>query len=130
MNLESQKVTVQKNEEEIFKFLTKVKNFEQLMPENTDKFEANEDSFLFALKGMPVIKLKLQEESTPNTVVLASTNDKFPFTLVGNIAKLDGNSSEVQLIFDGQFNAMMAMMIKNPIQKFINTLAENIEKKI
>jgi len=130
MNLESQKVTIQKSEKEVFEFLTKVENFEQLMPENTDKFEANEDSFLFALKGMPVIKLKLQEESTVNTIVLASTNDKFPFTLKGNVIKLNDTSSEVQLKFDGKFNAMMAMMIKNPIQKFINTLAENIEKKV
>ncbi len=130
MNLESPKVIVQKTDKEIFEFLTKVENFEQLMPENTEKFEATEESFLFALKGMPDIRLKLQESSANNNIVLASTNDKFPFTLKGNIVKLNDNSSEVQLKFEGQFNAMMAMMIKNPIQKFINTLAENIEKKI
>ncbi len=130
MNLESPKITVKKDEKTVFNFLNNVENFEQLMPENTEKFEATEDSFLFALKGMPDIRLKLQESNANNNIVLASTSDKFPFTLVGNIVKLDEASSEVQLIFDGQFNAMMAMMIKNPIQKFINTLAENIEKKV
>lgn len=130
MNLESPKMTVKKDDKTVFNFLTNVENFEQLMPENTEKFEATEDSFLFALKGMPDIRLKLQESNANNNIVLASTSDKFPFTLVGNIVKLDEASSEVQLIFDGQFNAMMAMMIKNPIQKFINTLAENIEKKV
>ena len=38
--------------------------------------------------------------------------------------------SEVQLTFEGDFNAMMAMMIKAPITKFIETLALNIPKKI
>ncbi len=128
MNLKSPKVIVQKDDKTIFDFLIKVENFKQLMPENTDKFEANEDSFLFALKGMPDIRLKLQEKNANSSIILASTNDKFPFTLKGNIVKLDEFSSEVQLFFDGKFNAMMAMMIKNPIQKFINTLTENIGK--
>lgn len=128
MNLESPKVTVQKSDTELFEFLSEVENFEQLMPENIDKFEAANDSFLFALKGMPEIRLKLEEQIPTNKIVLGSTNDKFPFTLIGNISKFDDNSSEVQLVFDGKFNPMVAMMIKNPLQKFINTLIENIEK--
>jgi carbon monoxide dehydrogenase subunit G len=128
MNLESPKVSVQKSASEVFEFLTKVENFEKIMPENTDKFEAQDESFLFALKGMPEIRLKLQEKIEHNKIVLGSTSDKFPFTLTGNISKNNENSSEVQLIFEGKFNAMMAMMIKGPIQKFIDTLTANIGK--
>ncbi|MBT8385705.1 MAG: SRPBCC family protein [Bacteroidia bacterium] len=128
MNLESPKVSVQKPASEIFQFLTKVENFEKIMPENTDKFEAQDESFLFALKGMPEIRLKLQEKIEHNKIVLGSTSEKFPFTLTGNISKKNDDSSEVQLIFEGKFNAMMAMMIKGPIQKFIDTLTGNIGK--
>ena len=128
MNLESPKVSVQKPASEIFDFLTKVENFEKIMPENTDKFEAQDESFLFALKGMPEIRLKLQEKIEHNKIVLGSTSEKFPFTLTGNISKNNDDSSEVQLIFEGKFNAMMAMMIKGPIQKFIDTLTANIGK--
>ncbi len=128
MNLESPKVNVQKPDSELFEFFCDVQNFEQLMPESIKKFEADDDSFLFALKGMPEIRLKLQEQVPSNKVVLGSTDDKFPFTLTINIPKLEENSSEVQLVFDGKFNPMIAMMIKSPLQKFINTLSENIEK--
>ncbi len=128
MNLESPKVSVQKPASEIFDFLTKVENFEKIMPENTDKFEAQDESFLFALKGMPEIRLKLQEKIEHHKIVLGSTSEKFPFTLTGNISKNNDDSSEVQLIFEGKFNAMMAMMIKGPIQKFIDTLTANIGK--
>ena len=56
MNLESPKVTINKSAEESFNFLTKVENFEKLMPENISKFEVlSDDTFLFALKGMPEI---------------------------------------------------------------------------
>ena len=128
MNLESPKVSVQKSDSELFEFLSDVKNFEQLMPKSIEKFEADSDSFLFALKGMPEIRLKLQEQIPSTKIVLGSTNDKFPFTLTKNISKLDDGISEIQLIFDGKFNPMVAMMIKNPLQKFINTLTENIQK--
>jgi hypothetical protein len=32
------------------------------------------------------------------------------------------------LVFEGEFNAMMAMMVKGPISKFIETLSENMSK--
>lgn len=129
MNLESPKVTVQKSSNDIFTYLSKIENFEQIMPENIDKFEADENSFVFALKGMPEIKLKLQEQEAPKKIVLGSASDKFPFTLTANIDEKSEDSSEVQLIFDGSFNPMVAMMVKSPLQKFINTLISNIEKK-
>lgn len=129
MNLESPKVTVQKSSGELFEYLSKMENFEQIMPENIEKFEAKEDAFIFALKGMPEIKLKLQEQEAPNKIVLGSVSDKFPFTLTANIDEKSETSSDVQLLFDGKFNPMVAMMVKKPLQKFIDTLIGNIETK-
>ena len=129
MNLESPKVTVQKSPQELYDFLTNVENFEKLMPESISKFEVlAEDKFLFALKGMPEIILKLKESAPPNQVVLGAASDKLPFTLTGNIQELADGKSEAQLVFEGDFNPMMGMMIKGPISKFINTLAENMGK--
>ena len=129
MNLESPKVTVEKSKDEIFNFLSKAENFKDIMPENIDKFEASDNSFLFALKGMPEIRLNLLEQDSANKVVLSSASDKFPFTLTANIDGVTDDSSDVQLFFDGKFNAMMAMMVKGPLQKFIDTLIKNIGAK-
>ena len=129
MNLDSPKVTVDKPAQYIFDALTDVKNFEKLMPDNIAKFEVTGDeSFIFALKGMPEIKLKLKEKMAPNKVVLGAASEKLPFTLTGDINTISDTSSEVQLHFEGEFNAMMAMMIKGPISKFIETLAANMHK--
>jgi carbon monoxide dehydrogenase subunit G len=129
MNLDSPKVTVDKPAQYIFDALTDVKNFEKLMPDNIAKFEVTGDeSFIFALKGMPEIKLKLKEKTAPNKVVLGAASEKLPFTLTGDINTISDTSSEVQLHFEGEFNAMMAMMIKGPISKFIETLAANMHK--
>jgi hypothetical protein len=70
----------------------------------------------------------LKEGIPYSKVILNAASDKLPFTLIANIAIISENSSKVQLDFEGEFNAMMAMMIKGPISKFIETLAENMSK--
>lgn len=129
MNLESPKASVQKSAQYMFDQLTDVKNFEKLMPDNIAKFEVTgEDSFIFGLKGMPEIKLKMKDKTAPTKVILGAASDKLPFTLTGNITPTSDDSSDVQLHFEGEFNAMMAMMVKGPISKFIETLAGNMHK--
>ena len=129
MNLESPKVNVEKSAEEIFELLTDMQNFEKLMPENIAKFEViGEDSFLFGLKGMPEIQLKVKEKSAPHKIVFGSASDKVPFTLITTIDSVSAAKSAVKLDFEGDFNPMMAMMIKGPISKFIETLVTNMHK--
>ncbi len=131
MNLESPKINVSKSPQEVFDFLSDIKNFESLMPDNISKFEVlSDDTFLFALKGMPEITLKKKELVPTNKIVLGAAGGKLDFSLTGDIVENSDNTSEVQLTFDGDFNPMMAMMIKGPISKFIETLATSIPKSI
>ena len=129
MNLESTKTSVSKSAQYMFDALSDVKNFKKLMPENISKFEVTgDDSFIFGLQGMPEIKLKMKNKIASSKIILGAASDKLPFTLTANIEAVAENSSSVQLIFEGEFNAMMAMMIKGPIEKFIETLSENMNK--
>jgi len=131
MKLESPKVSVPKSEQAIFDFLSDVKNFEKLMPENISKFELlEEDKFLFALKGMPEIVLKKKDVQAPNKIVLGAAGGKLDFSLTGEIQSTDSDNSDVQLKFEGDFNPMMSMMIKGPITKFIETLSHNIPRAL
>jgi ribosome-associated toxin RatA of RatAB toxin-antitoxin module len=129
MNLESPKVTVDQSAEYLFNALSDVKNYEKLMPENIAKFEVlGDDIFNFGLKGMPEIKLRLKEGNPHTKVNLAAASDKLPFTLTANLESVSATATAVQLVFEGEFNPMMAMMIKGPISKFIETLAQNMNK--
>lgn len=131
MNLESPKISLTKSANEVFDFLSNVKNFEGLMPENISKFDLLEkDKFIFALTGMPEIILQKKSEEAPNSIVLGAAGGKLDFTLKANITIIEANKTEVQLSFTGNFNPMMAMMIKGPISKFIETLVTNIPKSI
>lgn len=128
MNLESKKTVINKSQKDFFEFLSNLENFEQLMPENTDKFEVDGESFLFSLKGMPEIRLVVKEKQEFDKIILGAASSKLNFSLTAIIHKISKNSCEAQLLFDGEFNAMMAMMVKSPLQKFIDTLTDNAGK--
>lgn len=131
MNLESPKVSVSKSPEDTFNFISDIKNFESLMPENISKFEVlGEDKFLFALKGMPEIILKKKEELPPNKIVFGAAGGKLDFALTAIISEGESGKSDVKLEFNGDFNPMMAMMVKGPISKFIETLVTNLPNAV
>ena len=100
------------------------------MPEGISKFDLISNSeFLFALKGMPEITLVKKSETPHESVVLGSSG-KLEFSLEASITSLDRTKSQIQLLFSGNFNPMMTMMIKGPISKFIENLVNNIPKNI
>ncbi len=129
MHIETPTTTVHKSDKTVFEFLSDLKNFENLMPDSIDKFQVlDEDTFLFSLKGMPEIVLKRKEQNPYNKIILSAAGGKLSFTLTAEIAPKSENESEVTLHFDGEFNAMMAMMIKTPITNFMRTLSGNLGK--
>lgn len=130
MNLESPSKIIDKSAQTVYDFLMNIENFETLMPENTKFEKINDTRFLFALKGMPEIVLDLKEGIPHAKVVLGAASDKLPFTLTGNITQLEATKSEVALVFEGEFNPMMSMMIKAPITKFIETLVSNMDRVV
>lgn len=127
MNIESKKIIVSKSTQELFETLSDLKNFKKLMPDSIEKFDVlDKQSFLFSLKGMPEIALE-KIETTPNSqLVLGAKNGKIPFILKANLEPVSEQKTQVQFLFEGNFNPMMAMMVKSPITKFIETLAEKM----
>ncbi|WP_297706660.1 SRPBCC family protein [uncultured Eudoraea sp.] len=129
MEIVTEKKTVSKNVKDVYEFVIDLKNFEQLMPDSIDKFEVlDTDTFLFALKGMPQIVLKRKKQQPFNKLVLGAASEKLPFTLTVDIDSKNDNQTEVMLSFEGEFNSMMAMMIKTPITNFMNALSDNLSE--
>lgn len=127
MNLEGRKIIVNKSVSELIAMLKNPKDYEHLMPEGLQKFEFWEDGFKFGLKGMPEIALKIDEVSDKQ-VVLKSASSSLDFALKGTMNPVDDSKTEVQLLFDGNFNPFIKMMVEKPLQNFINSLTDKIEQ--
>lgn len=127
MNLEGRKIVLNKPVSEIVELLKNPANYEQIMPEGLQKFEAVSDGFKFALKGMPEIALKLGE-ITENRAVLRSASSSLDFELVTQLNALSENQTEAQMFFEGKFNPFIKMMVEKPLQNFMTALTDKIEQ--
>ena len=127
MKLESSIATVAKPIENVFEQLTLASTYELLMPEEASFRIKDEKHFSFKLGGMPVIPLKL-ERQTPNTqIVMAADGGSVPFELHANLEAIDGKT-KIQLVFEGNINPMMQMMVKKPLTQFLEALIANAGK--
>ena len=127
MKLESSIATVAKPIENVFDQLTQASTYELLMPEEASFRIRDEKHFSFKLGGMPVIPLKL-ERQTPNTqIVMAADGGSVPFELHANLEAIDGKT-KIQLVFEGNINLMMQMMVKKPLTQFLEALIANAGK--
>lgn len=127
MNLEGRKIVVNRSISDLKEMLKKPADYQNLMPDSLQKFETTEDGFKFSLKGMPEIELKINNVDD-SQVVLKSANSNLDFSLTGMMKNIGEQQTEVQLLFQGKFNPFIKMMVEKPLQNFINTLTEQIEK--
>ena len=127
MKLESSIATVAKPIEDVFEQLTRASTYELLMPEEASFRIKDEKHFSFKLGSMPVIPLKL-ERQTPNTkIIMATDGGNVPFELHANLEAIDGET-KIQLVFEGNINPMMQMMVKKPLTHFLEALIANTGK--
>ena len=127
MNLEGRKIVVNKSVNTLVEMLNKPEDYKNLMPDSLQNFEVRDNGFKFGIKGMPEIALKIEEVSE-KAVVLKSASSSLDFELKGAMNALNENQTEVQLFFEGKFNPFIKMMVEKPLQNFINSLSDNLEK--
>ncbi len=126
MKLESQKTTVNKSQEELFTYLTNLENFKNILPDSLEEFSVAGDSFKFALKGMPAIRLAFEEKQEFDHIKLKATSDKLPVFLSCKLIAINDTQAITQLFFEGDINPMMAMMLKKPLQNLLDVLVEKL----
>ena len=131
MKLVSNISKIKINDSLLFEKLCIIENFKKIMPENVSKFEIiDSNSFIFSITGMPSIKLKFGQKISHSKIILESLDSKINFTLTAFINKIDSSNTSFQLEFDGDLTPMIQMMVKTPLQSFINDLSVNASNLI
>jgi carbon monoxide dehydrogenase subunit G len=123
MEFISNSVQVSKSPEDLFALFDNLANMKMFMPASVERFESDEDTFVFGLKGMPDVRLLVDEKVSPSLMKFRAASSKLDFTLACNVIP-SSEGSEVNYEFIGNFNPMMKMMVERPLRKFIEDLAE------
>ncbi len=121
--IETEHKTSVSSQEQLFTFLTDLNNFEKLMPEGKiEKWSSDTDQCEFTIKGMARIGLK-KESTTPNNLIKISSFGKVPFSFTLDIhIDESAEGSEARMVFEGDINPFMKMMVEKPLRNFFNLL--------
>jgi len=122
--IETEKKNSPNSREKLFTFLTDMNNFEKLMPsEKIEKWESSQDQCEFTIKGMARIGLKKEEIEAPSKISISSFGKvPFKFDLDIHLNEVEGEKTEVFMIFNGDINPFMKMMVEKPLRNFFNML--------
>jgi carbon monoxide dehydrogenase subunit G len=117
------------NAEEVFAFVTDIRNFEQFIPDGTiTNWNAEKESCSFRVSMLGTVTIRLFEKEKYNKVVF--TGDalkKNDFSLTLNIFDNVKNLADVRVLLSANLNPMMKMMATKPIGQFLEILINEME---
>ena len=105
-----------------------IDNYEQILKDEIRSFDKlSEKEFKIKIGNMPGINLLLSEHAENNEVKLSSIDSNLNFYILIKIDAVESNSSKIKVQFVGNFSSMIEMMIKKPLNAFIDSLKNKIE---
>ncbi|MCG9911565.1 MAG: hypothetical protein MH137_09730 [Flavobacteriales bacterium] len=129
LNFETDHVIVLSSQEEVFTFLSDLNNYKSLMPDSASHWESTADHCKFKLSGMANIGLAFESKTPVSRLDLVSYGEvMFPFKLTIHLNKVSETETEAKLVFAGDVNPFMRMMVEKPIQNFFNYLVHKVQK--
>lgn len=130
MNIKSEKSTINAPVVEVFNFLANAENIGELLPEGEVKeFNGNEKQCSFKVQAGVTISL-VQKEIVKNEKIVMESGEKspFPFELV-ILMEERGDQTEGYIDFEGEVNAFLKMMVKNPLTNLFNHMTQALKEK-
>ena len=114
--------------EKLYSHIIDIDNYEQILKDEIRSFDKlSENEFKIKIGNMPAINLLLNELPENNEVKLSSNDSNLNFYILIKIDAIESNSSKIKVQFVGNFSSMIEMMIKKPLNAFIDSLKNKIE---
>ena len=114
--------------EKLYSYIIDIDNYEQILKDEIRSFDKlSEKEFKIKIGNMPSINLLLSELPDNNEVKLSSNDSNLNFYILIKIDTIESNSSKIKVQFVGNFSSMIEMMIKKPLNAFIDSLKNKIE---
>ena len=129
MEISKQTNILQFSSSKIYDFIINIDNYKTILGDEISDFEKlSVNEFKIKIGSMPKISLELVENRPSSSVKLLSNDGNLNFQICITVDSVDKNSSVVYVKFEGKFSTMIEMMIKKPLEKFINSLKNKVEE--
>lgn len=115
--------------EEVFNFVTDIRNFKRFIPQGTiNNWQSERESCSFSVSMLGTVNIRLSEKEMYKKVVFAGDAlKKNDFSLVLNISDNGNKPAEVKVSLKADLNPMMKMMATKPIGQFLEMLINEMK---
>jgi carbon monoxide dehydrogenase subunit G len=116
-------------DEEVYIFVTDIRNFERFIPEGILKsWRADRESCSFEVSMLGKVTLSLSEKELNKKVVFkGDALKKNDFSLLLHISKNNNDLAVVKVSLEADLNPIIKMMAANPVNKFLEKLIGEME---
>lgn len=127
MIIESKHVTVSARPERVTSFLKDAQNLIHLLPQDQiSDWKATSEMCSFKVQGGVIISLvQLGSEGTSKVFLSSGEKSPFPFKLTVHLEP-EGENTAGFLVFDGEVNVFLKMMVEKPLTALFNMMSENL----
>jgi hypothetical protein len=132
VKIESKKVEIKRNVEFVYEYLSDFTHFSMVANDKIENFKATQDRCSFTIKGMTDMGLKIISRMPNESITITNDTDvpssmPLNFLIIFEFEKIEPYVSKVVVKMELDANPMIAMMVKKPLEKFVNSLADGMK---
>lgn len=127
--IKSEERIINGSTQEVFNYLNDFNNIRNLLPEDKiSDWSSDQDQCSFKIQNAATIPLVKESVAEPSTInIVSGEKAPFPFTLVVNLVN-EGNETKAQMIFEGEINAFLKMMVVTPLTNLFNYMGKKLQE--
>ena len=130
IKLESKIGKISCSDETAYNFLSRFDNFQTFIPaDKIQNWEASEDSCHFTIEGIGETGMKIIEKEPFKLIkITGEDSSKIDFDFWIQLKQIAEKDTRIKLTIQANINPMFQVVVKNPLQSFLDTLVEHLEK--
>ena len=111
----------------VYNYLNNPINYESILADEISEFSMiDTESFAIKIGSLPKISLEHKSDVLVRSTSLKSKNEKLSFVFNFKVIDIDESSCNIEINFKGEFSSMMQMMIKPPMNKFLDAISKKV----
>ena len=132
VKIESKKVEIKRNVEFVYEYLADFTHFSMVANDKIENFKATQDRCSFTIKGMTDMGLKIISRLPNESITILNDTDvpssmPLNFLIIFEFERVEPYVTKVIVKMELDANPMIAMMVKKPLEKFVNSLADGMK---